>query len=140
MLTAGSIEQSLLRAQSLAQAGRLAEAWVAIAPAKAAIWNNGQALRLYALIAQNAGQDGAAIDALERIVAIENAPLPIIGALADTLGKAGRHGEAYRQWSRLVALDPNAADAHLNRALAANEAGKPDLAIAAAEDGLRRFP
>ena len=140
MLTTGSIEQSLLRAQSLAQAGRMAEAWVAIAPAKAAIWNNGQALRLYALVAQNAGQDNAAIEALERLVAIENAPPPIIGALADTLGKAGRHEEAYRQWSRLVALDPNAADAHLNRALAANEAGKPDLAIAAAEDGLRRFP
>lgn len=140
MLTAGSIDQSLARAQMLAQAGRMGEAWAAIAPAKAAIWNNGPALRLYALIAQNAGQDGAAIDALERIVAIENGPPQIIGALADTLGKAGRHDEAYRQWSRLVGLDPNAADAHLNRALAANEAGKPDLAVTAADEGLRRFP
>jgi tetratricopeptide (TPR) repeat protein len=140
MLTAGSIEQSLLRAQSLAQAGRTAEAWATIAPAKAAIWNHGQGLRLYALLAQGAGQSDAAIAALERIVEIEKAPPPIVGALADTLGKAGRHDEAYGQWSRLVSLDPNAADAHLNRALAANEAGKPDLAIAATDEGLRRSP
>jgi tetratricopeptide (TPR) repeat protein len=140
MLTAGPIEQSLAHAQKLAQAGRMSEAWSAIAPARSAIWSHGQALRLYALIAQNAGQDDEAIAALERIVAIEKAPPEIVGALADTLGKAGRHEEAYRQWSRLVGLDPNAPDAHLNRALAANESGKPELALSAADEGLRRFP
>ena len=64
----------LQRAQMLQQAGRLDQAWSAIAPLRASIANHGQGLRLFALVAQAAGQIDHAIDALRRIIAIEHEP------------------------------------------------------------------
>ena len=140
MLNAASLQSQLVRAQSLQQAGRLAEAWTAIAPLRASIDRHGQALRLYVLIGEGVGQIDPAIDALRQIIRLERDPPELVGALADMLGKAGRHSEALTQWTRLTALQPNIADAHLNRAIAATDAGQPKVAIAAADEGLRRFP
>ena len=133
-------QAALHRAQMLAQSNRFQEAWAAIAELYPSIRSHGQALRLYALIAQNAGQGDSSVEALRRIVEIEGGPPDIIGALADTLGKLGRHDEAFKQWSRLVALQPNAADAHLNRAISAIKAGKPEQGEAAAREGLGKSP
>ncbi len=140
MTSPAQLQSQLLRAQSLQQAGRLAEAWALIAPLRKAIDQHGQALRLYALIAQGDGKIDEAADALKRILTIERDPPEIIGALADMLGKAGRHDQALIHWSRLVALQPMVADAHLNRAIAAADAGKPAIAIEAADTGVARFP
>lgn len=140
MLNAASLQSRLVRAQSLYQAGRQAEAWTEIAPLRSAIDRHGQALRLYVLIAQGVGQIDPAVDALRQIIKIERDPPDIIGALADMLGKAGRHAEALIQWSRLVALQPAVPEAHLNRAIAASEAGQPGLGVQAADEGLKRFP
>ena len=118
----------------------MADAWAAIAPLRKAIDHHGQALRLYALIAQADGRIDQAAEALKRILTIERDPPEIIGALADMLGQAGRHDQALVQWSRLAALQPTIADAHLNRAIAAADAGKPLIAIEAADTGLMRFP
>ena len=130
----------LQRAQLLQQQGRVGEAWAILAPLRAAIDGDGQALRLYALVAQSAGRLDETIEALRRIVEFEREPPEILGALADLLGKAGRHDEALRHWDRLVARHPEIADAHLNRAVTAANAGKADLALAAADAGLGRFP
>lgn len=140
MLNPALIQSQLLRAQSLQQAGRAAEAWAAIAPLRGAIADHGQALRLYALIAQAADQVDAAAAALRRIIEMEKEPAEIVGALADLLGSAGRHDEALALWTRLTILLPANADAHLNRAIAAASAGKHVLALDAAEAGLQRVP
>ena len=140
MTSPAQLQSHLLRAQSLQQAGRLAEAWALIAPLRKAIDQHGQALRLYALIAQGEGKIDQAVDALKRILTIERDPPEIIGALADMLGNAGRHDQALIQWSRLAALQPMIADAHLNRAIAAADAGKPAISIEAADTGPARFP
>lgn len=130
----------LQRAQMLHQAGRIGEAWSAIVPLWAALSDHGQGLRLFALVAQAAGEIDPAAEALRRIIAIEREPPEIVGALADMLGTAGRHDEALMLWTRLTILLPAVADAHLNRAIAADQAGHHDLAVAAADAGLKRFP
>jgi tetratricopeptide (TPR) repeat protein len=130
----------LQRVQMLQQTGRTGEAWTAIAPLRAAIADHGQALRLYALVAQAAAQVDPAAEALRRIITIEREPPEIVGALADMLGTAGRHPEALTLWTRLTVLLPGNADAHLNRAISAGNAGKHDIAIAAADAGLGHFP
>lgn len=140
MVNQAQLLAQLQRAQMLHQAGRVDEAWRAIAPLRPGIADHGQGLRLFALVAQAAGQVDPAADALRRIIAIEREPPEIVGALADLLGTAGRHDEALAQWTRLTILLPTVADAHLNRAIAADHAGKHDLAIAAADAGLERFP
>ena len=140
MLTAAQIQMQLQRAQALFQGGRQAEAWVVVAPLRPSIAKHGQGLRLYALIAEAVDDTDAAVDALRRIIDLERAPPEIIGALADLLGKAGRHDAALVQWDRLVALQPGAADAHLNRAVTAANAGRHERAIEAAVEGLKRFP
>jgi len=140
MINQAQLLAQLQRGQMLHQAGRIEEAWRAIAPLRAAIADHGQGLRLYALVAQAARQVDPAADALRRIISIEREPPEIVGALADLLGTAGRHDEALTHWTRLTVLLPAAADAHLNRAIAADQAGKYDIAIAAADAGLSRFP
>ena len=85
----------LQRAQALLQAGQAAQAWLLLAPLRAAIDGHGQALRLYALVAQAAGRIDEAIAALKRIAALEGQPADILGAIADTYGRAGRHAEAH---------------------------------------------
>lgn len=140
MLTATQVQNQLQRAQALFQGGRQGEAWAMVSPLRAAIADHGQGLRLFALVAQAAGQVDPAADALRRIIAIEREPPEIVGALADLLGTAGRHDEALALWTRLTILLPAVADAHLNRAIAADHAGQHDLAIAAADAGLARFP
>ncbi len=135
-----SIMPQLQHAQMLHQQGRIGEAWTTLAPIRMAIDSHGQALRLYALVAQSAGRLDEAIAALERIITLERGPPEIIGALADMLGKAGRHEEALDQWGRLVGSHPAIADAHLNRAVTAANAGRPDLSLEAADAGLKRFP
>lgn len=140
MMNAAQVQQQLQRGQALAQAGRMGEAWALLAPLRPAIDTHGGALRLVALVAQQAGQSDAAIDALRRICALEGNPTDILGATADTLGRAGRHDEAYATWSALVAKDPGAVDAHLNRAIAADRAGQHDEAVAAADAGLQHHP
>ena len=132
MLTATQVQMQLQRAQSLFQGGRQGEAWTLVAPLRPLIANHGQGLRLYALVAQAADDIDAAAEALRRIIDIEQAPPEIIGALADLLGKAGRQDAALAQWDRLVALQPGLADAHLNRAVTATNAGKHDRAVEAA--------
>lgn len=138
--TSASLLPQLQHAQLLLQQGRGGEAWSLLAPLRPAMDGNGQALRLYALAAQGAGRIDEAATALQRILKLEKDPPEILGALADMLGSAGRHGEALVHWDRLVALHPELADAHLNRAIAAADAGQHDPAIAAANAGLNRFP
>jgi tetratricopeptide (TPR) repeat protein len=140
MIDSSTLQSQLIRAQSLQQAGRAGEAWALISPLRRAIDRHGQALRLFALIAQQAGEIDHAADALRRVMAIERDPPEIIGALADMLGSAGRHDQALTLWTRLAALQPGIADAHLNRAISASDAGKPDVAVQAADEGLKRFP
>ena len=81
MIAQAQLLGQLQRVQSLFQAGQTAQAWVGIAPLRAAIGDHGQALRLYALVAQGAGQIEPAADALRRIIAIEREPPEIVGAL-----------------------------------------------------------
>lgn len=140
MIDQAQLLGQLQRVQMLQQAGRIGEAWTAADPLRAAIDNHGQGLRLYALVAQAAGQVDAAAEALRRIIAIEREPPEIVGALADMLGTAGRHGEALALWTRLTELLPMVAEAHLNRSIAADLAGEYRVAIAAADAGLERFP
>lgn len=132
------LQTQLLRAQQLAQTGKMGEAWATLAPLRPAIGNHAGALRLYALVAQSNGAADQAIDALKRLLVLENEPIELVGALADTLGEAGRHGEAFDYWTRLVTRQPGAIDAHLNRALAASSAGRFDDAVRAADEGLQR--
>ena len=135
-----SVMPQLQRAQAMLQSGQGASAWPLLAPLRTAIDGNGQALRLYALAAQSAGRIDEAIEALRRIAALEGQPADIIGAIADTLGKAGRHAEAYEQWGELIARDPTIIEGHLNRAVAAAHAGMHDEALEAADAGLKRYP
>ena len=135
-----SVMPQLQRAQMLQQQGRVGEAWALLATLRTAIDGNGQALRLYALVAQSAGRIDEAAKALERIITLEREPPEIVGVLADMLGNAGRHEEALRNWNRLVAQHPELADAHLNRAVTAAKVGRHDLAVEAADAGLQRFP
>ena len=139
-ITLSTVMPQLKRAQMLYHAGRVGEAWTALAPIRNAIDGNGQALRLYALVAQSAGRIDEAIAALERIAALEGAPAEILGAIADTLGKAGRHAEAFEHWGELAKRHPEIIEAHLTRAGAAANAGLHDEAVAAADEGLARFP
>ena len=134
------IMPQLQRAQAMLQSGQAAQAWLLLAPLRSAIDRHGQALRLYALVAQQVGRTDDAADALKRIAGLEGNPPEILGALADLLDKAGRHAEALTHWDHLVALHPELADAHLNRAITAANAGKHDRAIEAADAGLKRFP
>lgn len=140
MFNQAQLLAQLQRAQILHQAGRFNEAWNVVSPLRAALADHGQGLRLFALVAQAAGQIDPAVDALRRIIAIEREPPEIVGALADMLGSAGRHDEALTLWTRLTILQPTAADAHLNRVIAADQAGKHGLAISAADAALERFP
>lgn len=130
----------LQRAQAMLQAGQVAQAWLLLAPMRAAIDRNGQALRLYVLAAQQAGRIDDAASALKRIAVLEGDPPEILGAHADMLGKAGRLDEALGHWGTLVSRHPELADAHLNRAVTAANAGRHELAVEAADTGLKHFP
>lgn len=134
-----AILPQLQRALGLHQAGRNAEAWALLSPLRSAIDRDGQALRLYALVAQAANRIDDSVAALKQIAAIERDPPDILGAIADMLGTAGRHAEALSFWDKLVARQPGLADAHLNRAITAANAGDHDRAIKAADEGLQRF-
>ncbi len=140
MINQAQLLASLQRVQTLHQSGRTAEAWTAIAPLRSAIDSHGQALRLFALVAQAAGQIDPAVGAMHRILTIEREPPDIVGALADMFGTAGRHDEALAQWTRLTVLLPANVDAHLNRAIAASKADKHLIAIEAADAGLKLDP
>ncbi len=140
MINQAQLLGQLQRVQQLHQSGQTGAAWAAVAPLRSAIGDHGQALRLYALVAQGAGQIDPAADALRRIIAIEREPPEIVGALGDMLGSAGRHDAALSLWTRLTVLQPGSAEAHLNRAISADNAAKPGIAVAAAEQGLRHFP
>lgn len=135
-----ALQPQLLRAQSLHQAGRVGEAWAILSTLRPALSSNGPGLRLYAVVAQSAGQTSSSIEALTRIAAIEREPPDIVGALADTLGKAGRHEEALGWWTRLTAKLPRVPDVHLNRSVAAANAGLNELAVEAADAGLKIAP
>jgi len=129
----------LQRAQAMLQSGQVAQAWMLLAAVRRTIDSHGQALRLYALAAQQAGRVDDAIAALKRIAALEGGPADILGAIADTYGKVGRHAEAYEHWSAMIARYPDIAEAHLNRAIAASHAGLHDESVAATDEGLKRF-
>jgi len=135
-----AILNQLQRAQDLYNAGRAGEAWNILVPLRSAINNHGQALRLHALVAKSVEDFYAAAQALIRIMALENEPPEIIGALADLVSRVGKYEEALQLWDTLVRGHPQLADAHLNRAVTATNAGKHDLALSAAEEGLSRFP
>src|SRR4249919_1198186 len=122
-MTSATVLPQLQRAQAMLQAGQVAQAWLLLAPLRAQVDADGQALRLYTLVAQQAGRIDDAAEALKRMAAIEGEPPEILGALADMLGGAGRHREALKYWDRLVADHPQFADAHLNRAITAASAG-----------------
>lgn len=139
-MTLAPLQVQLQRAQALHQTGRIGEAWMALAPLRQAIDRHGQALRLYAVVAQAAGQANAAIDALRQVAKLERDPPEIVGALADTLGTTGRYDEALPLWASLAARLPGNGDLHLNHAVTAANAGKHDLAIRAADAGLKHFP
>ena len=139
-MATSAILPQLQRALGLHQAGRSAEAWMILGPLRAALEGDGRALRAYALVAHSAGRFDEAIGALRRIAVLERNPPEILGAIADTYGKAGRHREAYEQWTALVASKPELADAHLNRALAAGSAGLHEASVDAADEGLKGFP
>lgn len=139
-VTHSSVLPQLQRAQSLLQAGQGAQAWPLLAPLRDAIDANGQALRLYVLVANAVGRLDDAIDALKRIASLEAEPPEIVGAIADTYDKAGRHAEAYEYWNKLALRHPGLADAQLNRAIAATKAGFHDQAVTDADTGLGRFP
>jgi tetratricopeptide (TPR) repeat protein len=139
MVTSAVLPQ-LQRALGLHQAGRNGEAWILLAPLRKLIDKDGQALRLYALVAQQVGQIDEAATALKRVAALEGNPPEILGGLADMLGSAGRHRDALVFWDRLVALHPEIPDAHLNRAITAASAGETDQSLDAAEAGVQRFP
>lgn len=130
----------LQRAQALLHSGQAAQSWMLLAPLRPAIDGHGQALRLYALVAQQVGRSDDAIAALRRIAALEGEPPEILGAIADTLGQVGRHAEAHAAWSDLVRRQPKILDAHLNRTIAASQAGLHDEAVTAAVAGLKHFP
>jgi tetratricopeptide (TPR) repeat protein len=140
MLNAAQVQIRLQQAQTFAQSGLMRDSWALLLPLRAAIDANGPALRLYALVAQQVGQVDAAIGALKRILTVEREPPEILGAIADTLDKAGLHDEAYGFWSRLVEKQPGAIDAHLNRTISADSAGRHDDAVRAADQGLGRSP
>ena len=136
-----TVMPQLQRAQMLHQQGRGGEAWTVLAPLRsrnrrsrpgAAALRPGRA-KLPAGSTRRSRR-------CERIVALERNPPEIIGALADLLGKAGRHDEALRHWDQLVAAHPEIADAHLNRAVTAANAGEHQRSLEAAESGLKRFP
>ena len=139
MIDTANIQARLVQAQQLAAAGRSGEAWMIVSPLYPAIQRNGQALRLYALVAHQTHRWAEVIAALTQVVALENAPPDIVGALADALDTAGRSAESAEQWTRLVRLRPDIADAHLNRAVTFTKAGKNVEALAAADEGLGRF-
>ena len=61
-------------------------------------------------------------------------------AVAAGLVRAGRHGEAVAVADRAIALQPDLAGAHVNRALALSAAGQPEEAMAAAERAARLDP
>lgn len=139
-MTIAAITPQLQRAQAMLQTGQAAQAWLLLAPLRPAIEQHGQALRLFALVAQSVGRVDDTITALKRICALEGDPPEIVGAIADTCGKAGRHMDAYQHWGALAASRPDIIEAHLNRAVAAASAGQYDDAIEATDDGLKRFP
>lgn len=135
-----SVVPQLQRAQAMLQSGQAALAWPVLAPLRSAIDGNSQALRLYALAAQQVGRSDEAIGALKRIASLEGDPPEILGAIADTLGQVGRHADAHAAWTKMVRKHPNILEAHLNRAIAASQAGVHDQAVDAAAAGLKRFP
>ena len=135
-----NLEFYLHRANGLFQGGRTAEAWTILAPLYASIEGHAGALRLFALVAHAAGRTDDAVTALKRIAVLENDPADILGAIADTYGKAGRHAEAHDQWAAMVARYPQIIEAHLNCAVAASNAERHDAAVEAADAGLKRFP
>src|SRR5438046_2068228 len=105
-MNVATIMPQLQRAQALLQAGQAAQAWPLLASLRFAIDRHGEALRLYALVAQEVGRIDDTIGALKRIAALENDPPEIMGAIADTYGKANRHAEAYDHWSTMIARYP----------------------------------
>ena len=139
-MTPAAVLPQLQRAQALLQSGQAAQAWMLLGPLRPAIDSHGQALRLYALVAQQVGRSDDAIDALRRIAALEGEPAEILGAIADTLGQVGRHGEAHAAWTHMVRKHPNILEAHLNRAIAASQAGLHEAGVDASAAGLERFP
>ena len=127
------------RAYDLLNAGRAMEAWTTIAPLRRQLENDQQGLGVYALAAQSLGRVDEAVEALTRLYALLGSQSSILGAIADTYGKAGRHAEAYDYWTRLVDREPDAREAHLNRAISASEAGLGAEALKAVDNALGRF-
>lgn len=66
---------------------------------------------------------------------------PAIGnILANTLAAADRHDEALQLFSAIIAQHPDFLDAHVNRAITAEEAGNAEKGLVLIKESLQRFP
>jgi Tfp pilus assembly protein PilF len=138
-MNTSTAQDRLQHARGLYGEGRTGESWNMASPLRPAIDRDGQALRVYAQIAMSAGAIEAAVDGLQQAARLEDDPADVIGGLADLLGTVGQLDEALRYWTLLAAKYPELADAHLNRAVTAAKTGNHELALQAADAGLRRF-
>lgn len=132
--------QQLAQGQALQQAGRSAEAAAILLPLAQKHRASIDAQMLAAFAARGAGDFRAAIACLKRALDCRVDDPQIGNILANTLAAAGERGEALALLNRICQRNPTFLDAHVNRALTAEEAGDGERALELVDRSLAGLP
>lgn len=90
--------------------------------------------------ARNVGDLTGALACFQRAYSGSQGAPAIGNILANTLAAADRHEEALQLFSAIIAQHPDFLDAHVNRAITAEEAGDAEKGLILIGESLRRFP
>jgi len=102
--------------------------------------NHPDALHLLGVIARERGNRGAALELIDRAIAIEENKAEYHANRGLTLAELRRFDEAVAAYQRSIALDPAAAQTHNNLGSAFIEMGRIDEAVACLEVALKLNP
>jgi len=123
-----------IAAGQIEEAERLCRQILAAEPAHA------DSLHLLGVIAHQAGRTNAALELIERALAIRDDSAPYHNDCGNVLRRLGRLDEALGHYGRALVLAPDYAEAHNNLGIALKEQSALDLAAARFREAVRLKP
>jgi len=138
--TAGAGRRSLDEARALQRAGRYDEAEAILDPLIAAGEGGFEVLHLRGLLAAIRGDNPAADRWLSRAIDADATDVEALRLHGMVLRRLGRIEAALARYAAMLAIDPEHADGHLNRANALNDLQRWSEAVASADRALALRP
>lgn len=136
----GGIAQALAEARAHHEAGRLREAEAICRDVLHRVPDEPDALYRLGVLTWQAGRADAAIDLLDRAVALRPDAADYHLDLGNVLQASGRLDDALASFRRTTALAPANADAHFNAGTVLQQLGHDDEAAASYAEALRHAP